>query len=106
MKSYVPLILGLPFVLTCVAYSQEKASNVTPPPPSPKFDPFYQKYISAEGLPVVSSAKVPDEALRVAADIVEHMLGERPDIRTELINANLRVVVMAKTERRGEATDA
>jgi hypothetical protein len=98
MRSCIPLILVLPFALTCTAYSQEKATKVTPPPKSLKLDSFYEKYISAEGLPVVSSAKVPDEALRVATDIVEHMLREQPDIRTELIKANIRVVVMARTE--------
>ena len=38
---------------------------------------------------------MPDQALQVAADIVNHILRKRPDIRKELIKANIRVVVMA-----------
>src|SRR5688572_12214468 len=38
-------------------------------------DPFYQKYADALGIPVVSSAKVPDAALLVARDRV---LGRAP----------------------------
>jgi len=41
--------------------------------------PFYTKYVSAHGLPVVGSAKVSDFALREAAYLVDQMLGHRPD---------------------------
>jgi len=98
VRSLTVCILGLLLVSTCGAYCQEKPAKIKPPPDSLKLDPFYKKYVSVEGLPVVSSAKVPDQALQVAADIVNHMLQKRPDIREELVKANIRVVVMAKTE--------
>jgi hypothetical protein len=78
--------------------SSGEPTDITPPPGSLNLDPFYRKYVSAEGLPVVGSATVPDAALRAAADIVNHMLRNRPDVRAELVKARVRVAVMAKAE--------
>jgi hypothetical protein len=41
---------------------------------------------------------VPDRALRTAADIVGHMLSHRSDIRAKLVEARVRVAVMASRE--------
>ena len=59
---------------------------------------FYARYTSATGIPVISSARVPDEALLVTRDIITHMLVRRPDVRTDLIQRDVRVGVMAVTE--------
>ena len=59
---------------------------------------FYAKYADASGIPVISSAKVPDEALLVTRDIIRHMLLKRPDIRADIIQRGGRVGVMAVTE--------
>src|SRR5688500_3355604 len=61
-------------------------------------DPFYQKYASAGGLPVLSSAKVSDFALREAAYLLNQMFGERNDIRQAMIENKVRFVVMAPDE--------
>ena len=71
---------------------------ITNPPDSLKLDPFYKKYIDAFGIPVVSSEKVPDNALAVARDIVNFMLVKRPDIRQELQKRGARILIMAETE--------
>jgi hypothetical protein len=71
---------------------------IMPPPPSPGVDTFYKKYTDAFGIPVVSSGKVPDDALLMARDIVNYMLMKRPDVRSVLINRKARVLVMAQTE--------
>lgn len=63
-----------------------------------RLDPFYRKYISAGGLPVVSSEKVSDYALREAAWVVEQMLAGREDIRAAMIRNRTRLVVMAFDE--------
>ena len=59
---------------------------------------FYKKYVDAHGIPVISSAKVPDAALLIARDIVVYMLAGRPDLRREMIAKGYRVGVMAETE--------
>ncbi|MCH8686654.1 glycoside hydrolase [Pedomonas mirosovicensis] len=68
------------------------------PPSTLGLDPFYQKYVDAEGIPIVSSSKVPDAALLIARDIVNAALIERPDVRRELVRKGARVGIMAIDE--------
>lgn len=71
---------------------------VTAVPPSLALDSFYKKYTDAFGIPVVSSGKVPGDALLIARDIVNYMLIKRPDVRAVLISRGARVCVMAESE--------
>lgn len=71
---------------------------VTPPPAAIAVDTFYKKYADAYGIPIVSSGKVPDDAVLMARDIVNYMLIKRPDARATLIAKKARVLVMAQTE--------
>ncbi|MES2464681.1 MAG: glycoside hydrolase [Armatimonadota bacterium] len=68
------------------------------PPDSLHYPAFYQKYTDAFGIPVVSSAKVPDAALLVARDIINYMLLKRPDVRAVMIRRKARLSIMAQTE--------
>src|SRR4051812_21193868 len=70
---------------------------IATPPSQLGVDTFYKKYADAFGIPIVSSAKVPDDALLMARDIVNYMLMKRMDVRTTLINHKARVLVMAQT---------
>jgi dipeptidyl aminopeptidase/acylaminoacyl peptidase len=63
-----------------------------------KLDPFYKKYTSAGGIPVLSSDKVSDEALIEAVYLIRQMLGERDDILKAMVKNKVRFVVMAPTE--------
>jgi cyclophilin family peptidyl-prolyl cis-trans isomerase len=63
-----------------------------------KLDPFYQKYVSARGLPVVGSSNVTDYALHEAAWIVEQMLSSRPEILSVMASNQTRLAVMAYNE--------
>ncbi len=72
-------------------------------PPQPvrkafRLDPFYKKYVSAIGLPVVSSEKVLDAALLEAAYLINRMLAGRDDIRQAMIRNRVRFAVMSTTE--------
>lgn len=67
-------------------------------PDSFGFHPFYKKYVDAQGIPVLSSEKLPDDALLVARDIVNTMLSARPDFRAAMMEQNWRVAIMAETE--------
>jgi hypothetical protein len=69
-----------------------------PPPPSLSLDPFYAKHVDAGGIPVVSSAQVPDEALTRAQSIVLGLLEHRPDLLRELASQNYRVAILAESE--------
>ena len=74
------------------------AFSVTPPPAELGLDPFYKKYVDAQGIPIVSSEKVPDQAHLMARDIVQFMLADRPDLRQELIRKKWKVAIMAESE--------
>ena len=77
--------------------------EVGPPPPEQvaylELDTsFYEKYLSAGGLAIVSSAQVSDYALHEAAYLVDQVLAGRDDLRAALVHGRVRVVVMAPTE--------
>lgn len=71
-----------------------------------RFDPqgkdgvpaFYAQSISANGFPIVASAKVNPHALKEAAFLVNLMLAHRPDVRTAMIRSGARMCIMANTE--------
>src|SRR6478752_567667 len=67
-----------------------------------KLEAYYVKYANAGGVPVVASKAVDDEALVVAADIVQKMLARRPDVLKALAGARIRVAIIGKDE---ETTD-
>lgn len=60
--------------------------------------PFYQKHLDLDGLPILGSGKVSDQALREAAWIVRKMLSAHPEILGTLKENDVRLVVMAYGE--------
>ena len=72
-------------------------AGVTVPPAELGFDPFYEKYLDLEGLPIVSSARVPDEALLQARRLISEMLANRRDVLSTLAASNVRVAIMAES---------
>ncbi len=73
-------------------------AQIEPVPASLGVDPFYKKYVDAQGIPVISSEKVPDAALLVARDIINSMLAKRPDLRKAMIARKWRTGVIAEVE--------
>jgi hypothetical protein len=71
---------------------------IGPVPESLGVNPFYTKYADAQGIPVLASDKVPDDALLVMRDIVISMLANRPDIRKSMIARRWRTGVIAEVE--------
>jgi hypothetical protein len=74
------------------------AGDVTTPPPELKVPGFYSQYISANGYPIVASAKVNPYALREAAYLVDLMLAKRPDVREAMIGSGSRLCILAWNE--------
>lgn len=70
-------------------------------PPSPAglgLDPFYTKYVEADGIPIVASSRVADEALFDARDMIADMLAHRPDLAAVLARRGYRVAILAEEE--------
>ncbi|MBT4867803.1 MAG: hypothetical protein HON53_22105 [Planctomycetaceae bacterium] len=59
---------------------------------------FYQKYVSANGFPILGSAKVSDYAMLEAGYLVNLMIAQRPDVREALIDSKSQLTVMAYNE--------
>jgi hypothetical protein len=90
-------MLNVLLVLPCLLLAPCE-TLVTAPPAELKLDPFYTKYVSAEGYPIVASAQVSDYALLEAKNLVGLMLAERPDVRRAMIESGSRLVVMGRAE--------
>jgi hypothetical protein len=87
-------------LITCICLSglTTQAQSITAPPSSLNLDTFYQKYLDAGGIPIVSSVNVSDSALLTARSIITYMLEKRPDIRQELVRRNARLSIIGKAE--------
>jgi hypothetical protein len=68
--------------------------RVGSPPPELGLDPFYAKYVSASGYPIVAAESVNDYALLEAAYLVDLLLARRPDVRDAMIASGSRLIVM------------
>lgn len=87
---------------------EEKGKDVVGTPPAnltqwldfkeSLLDPWYQKYVDCDGLPVLSSRRVKDEALLQVCYIARHMLSRIPKAKDEMIKCHFRIGVVAYTE--------
>ena len=86
------------FLLFALPATASADTPVTAPPPILRADPFYAKHVDAAGIPILSSARVPDAALVAARDIVRGMLSHRPDLNAAIVAGGTRVAIMAEDE--------
>lgn len=75
----------------------EACVTVTPPPQALGLAGFYEKYVDARGMPIVSSLSVSDTALAEACNITVHLL-ERSDVRGAMVESGMRVAVLGRQE--------
>ncbi len=68
------------------------------PPPELGIPDFYTRYRDADGIPVVSSDAVPEDALVATEAMIEDMLKARPDLADWLRREGFRVAIIAETE--------
>lgn len=74
------------------------ASTPGPPPAQLGVAGFYTKYVSASGVPILSSSRVDDAALYAARDMAQGMLAHRPDIARWLVANGYRIAIIAREE--------
>lgn len=114
MKRIIPFILIAMAFASCKevqkpAVSDETAAaeetlvipsiKVTTPPDSLKLDPFYKKYVDVNGIPLVSSWRVPDSCFVAAHRTLYAMTSMlSPEIRNAMVKAHARVGIMARYE--------
>jgi hypothetical protein len=72
---------------------------ITAPPAELKLDKFYKKYIDANGIPIISSWRVPDSAMYKAWEIITFMTNDLPEnVLKQMQKVGLRVGIMARYE--------
>lgn len=86
--------LLLPNVASAYSPGSWCSEVIGPPPGSLGVDPFYQKYLNANGIPVLSSASVSNTALRRACQITVVMLERRQDVRMEMMARGARFAII------------
>ena len=69
-----------------------------PPPDHIRWYRSFDKYLDADGLAIISSDSVADEALFRAAAIADEMLVNRPDIRETLVRQRVHIVIVGESE--------
>lgn len=79
-----------------ICFGEPKQYSVTSPPEG--YHPFYKKYLSASGYPILSSANVNDYALKEAAYLIDQLLSHREDLRQAMIKNDSRLAIMAYNE--------
>ena len=98
--------MNLSLLLACIwtpaSLGAQDLTTVTAPPEAEverlQLDPFYRRYVSAGGLPIVSSDEVSPYALLEAQYLIDRMLDGRDDIRRQLVKNKVRFSIMATTE--------
>lgn len=81
----------------CLKYREPL--KVVSVPKDKNLSPFYKKYVATDGLYVISSPKVRDEALLKACDIMELMLSKRPDIKQYMVSKGCHFIVIGEKEQ-------
>lgn len=78
-------------------FAQESTFIILKPPAELGLDSFYKKYVDAEGIPVISSWRVPDEALIKVAQMLEFFMNNLPDeVTANLLKNKIRVGILAR----------
>lgn len=98
MRCHVMIAIILAGIVTAVDVSAAEPLTVTAPPAEMKIDPFYAKYIDADGYPIVASKTVNDYALKEAAYWVSKMLSQRPDVKRAMVAGGSRMCIIAYNE--------
>jgi hypothetical protein len=90
-----------PQVIHTSLYQIEDKSTctVTAVPDRFGFDPFYEKYCDAGGIPIISSEKVDDLALQQAYRMIMNMLAPIPEVRRELVANGAYYAVIGRAEK-------
>lgn len=61
-------------------------------------DPFYKKYYDADGIPVISSGAVRDEALVATGEVISRMLSKCAEVKKAMVQGRVKFMVIGEHE--------
>ena len=110
MKQLTIIALGVLLLISCQDAHQKDAAIVeetldipecivTTPPDSLHYDEFYKKYVDVNGIPLISSWRVPDSAFVAAHRTLYAMTSMLPEaVLDSMVGRGTRVAIMARYE--------
>lgn len=73
--------------------------TISSPPEKLNLDSFYKKYVNVNGIHIISSEKVPDEAVFAACKTIDFMTKDLPkEILAQMVKVDTKVGIMARYE--------
>jgi len=93
----IMFVLSGLFLPLCLA--NPPAPSVTTPPAELNLDPFYAKYLNCDGITVISSKAVEDQAFYQLKFLLDKMLENRPDVREALSKNGNRFIIIGHNEQ-------
>lgn len=90
--------LGFAYTPVTPSAISDEVCAVTAVPPELNLDSFYGKYCDFNGIPIISSANVPDEALQAAYRVAAAMLSPHPQVIEVMRQYNLKMGIAAASE--------
>ena len=110
MKRLAIIVMGALLFASCQNAGQQGAAVeeetldipeciVTTPPDSLHYDEFYKKYVDVNGIPLISSWRVPDSAFVAAHRTLYAMTSMLPEaVLDSMVGRGTRVAIMARYE--------
>ncbi len=90
-------VISVSFLSSC--FGASSGSSVISPPPEMKLDAFYAKYLDCDGITVIGSERVADQAFYRLRDLLDKMLENRPDIRRKMAEDGNRFIIIGRDEQ-------
>lgn len=95
MKKIFSLLFAI--VISFSVFAQDY--TITAPPKDKGYDSFYKKYVNVNGIPIMCSNKVPDEAVYAACKTVDFMTKGLPKrVLDAMVEHKARLSIMARYE--------
>lgn len=102
-RKYLVILSCLIYLVSISVYGQlndvDESIKITKPPENLNLDPFYRKYACVNGIHILSSRKVPDQAIYAACKTIKFMTDSLPKpVIESMVSRNTRVAIMARYE--------
>jgi hypothetical protein len=97
-SSFVPVPNPVRLLDTRNGTGTSDACVVSAPPAGLGLDPFYTKYCSVRGFPIVANTVVSDVALRQAWFMIDAMLDKRPDVVGPMNSLHIRFGIIGANQ--------
>lgn len=79
-------------------YKGDILTRISAPPAYFGLDPFYKKYLDADGIPIFTGIEIPEFAIQRVKTNVANMLAGEESLRRRLIDNYIRIVILALIE--------